>query len=141
MTYKNIFSFEPSELHTAKKIVEELGKKYEVYFPIKDKAVDLIVTKNLVDGNRKIITVQVKGSRMYETGVEEGLPRFWVRLNRKNLEMYSRKVDFHIFVFYNLIHKTESIPRFKREYIVIPTEDLITKSKNKKGWKRDWLNY
>lgn len=140
MTYKNIFSFEPSELHTAEEIVK-LGKEYEVFFPIKDKAVDMIVTKNLTNGNRKAVTIQVKASRMFETGVEKGLPRFWIKLDPKKLETYSNKVDFYIFVFYKTIYKTESIPRFRRDYIVIPTEDLIRKSRFKKGWERGWLNY
>lgn len=140
MTYKNIFSFEPSELHTAEKIAE-LGKEYEIYFPIKDEAVDLIVTKNLVDGKRKVITIQVKASRMFERGVEKGLPRFWIKLDPKKLEKYFKKVDFYIFVFYKTIYETDSVPHFEREYAVISTKDLIEKSKNKKGWERGWLNY
>ena len=140
MTYKNIFSFEPSELHSAEKIVE-LGKDYEIFFPVKDEAVDLIVTKNLADGDRKVITIQVKASRMFEKGLEKGLPRFWIKLDPKKLEKFSKKVDFYIFVFYKTIYETDSIPHFEREYAVIPTKDLIEKSKNKKGWVQGWLNY
>jgi hypothetical protein len=140
MAYKNVFSFEPSELHTAEKI-RELGKNYEVFFPIKDEAVDLIVTKNLAYGERKVITVQVKASRMFEKGVEKGLPRFWIKLDPKKMEGYSKKIDFYVFVFYKTIYETEKVPHFEREYIVIPTIDLIQKSKNKKGWQRGWLNY
>ena len=140
MTYKNIFSFEPSELHVAEKI-KELGKEYEIFFPIKDEAVDLIVSKNLISGNRKIITIQVKASRMFEKGVEKGLPRFWIKLDPQKLEHFSKKVDFYIFVFYKTIYEKESVPHFEKEYVVIPTKDLIEKSKKKKGWKRGWLNY
>lgn len=35
MTYKNVFSFQPSELHVAEEI-NKLGKEYEVFFPVKD---------------------------------------------------------------------------------------------------------
>ena len=63
MPYKNIFSFEPSELYVAEKIAK-LGKEYEVFFPVKDEAVDLIVSKNLSNGERKVSTIQVKGSRV-----------------------------------------------------------------------------
>lgn len=140
MTYKNIFSFQPSELHVAEEITK-LGKEYEVFFPVKDEAVDLIVSMNLSDGKRQVVTIQVKASRMFETGIEPGLPRFWIKLNTEKLERFAKKVDFYILVFYKTIYETESTPHFEREYIVIPTRDLIKKSKNKKGWKRGWLNY
>jgi len=42
-----VFSFEPSELHTAEEIAK-IGKEYEIFFPVKDTAVDLIVAKNLI---------------------------------------------------------------------------------------------
>lgn len=140
MTYKNIFSFEPSELHVAEEIAK-LGKEYEVFFPVKDEAVDLIVSRNLSDGKRHVITIQVKASRMFEKGIEKGLPRFWIKLDPKKLEGFSKKVDFYILVFYKTIYEIESTPHFEREYIVIPTKDLIKRSKNKKGWTRGWLNY
>jgi len=140
MTYKNIFSFEPSELHVAEEIAK-LSKNYEVFFPVKDVGVDLIVSKNLSDGHRQVITIQVKASRMFEDSVETGLSTFWIKLDPKKLEVFSKKVDYYIFVFYKTIYEKDSIPHFEREYIVIPTKDLIKKSKNKKGWKKGWLNY
>ncbi len=140
MTYKNIYSFQPSELHVAEEITK-LGKEYEVFFPVKDEAVDLIISKNLLDGKRNVITIQVKASRMFEKGIEPGLPRFWIKLDPKKLERFAKKVDFYIMVFYKTIYEIESTPHFEREYIVIPTKELIIKSKHKKGWARGWLNY
>ena len=66
---------------------------------------------------------------------------FWIKLNPKRLENFSKKVDFYIFVFYKTICEINKIPHFEKEYAIIPTKDLIEKSKNKKGWKKGWLNY
>lgn len=65
---------------------------------------------------------------MFEKSVETGLSKSWIKLNPKKLERFEKKVDFYILVFYKTIYEKESTPHFEREYIVIPTEDLIKKS-------------
>jgi hypothetical protein len=127
-------------LHTAEEIAK-LDGEYEVYFPVKDKAVDMIVSKGLDSGNRSVVTLQVKASRMFEGSIEEGMPSFWIKLSPQKLERFSKKVDLYVFVFYETVYQTKGVPRFRREYLVIPTDELIRRSKNKKGWARGWLNY
>lgn len=65
MTYRNVFSLEPSELFVAEHIITKFG--CEVFSPIKDKYVDFLAVKNLDKGNREVVTIQVKGSKKHNS--------------------------------------------------------------------------
>ena len=64
MTIKNLWSLNVDEVITAQKIKSELGKEYEVFFPINSQLKDIdLLLQHPRTGKSK--SVQVKGSRTY----------------------------------------------------------------------------
>ena len=128
MAVKNIWSLEPGEAIVAEKLKNEV-KNCDVFFPLKDTGIDLVLIKSIGSSEkRKIVTIQIKTSRWYEDrdcGTTSIKP--------KKLKRYEGVVDFVVVLIYRIVEQ-EKKPRFKREYLIIPTKELIEKSfKYKRG--------
>ena len=145
MTIKNLWSLNVDEVITAEKIKSELGRGYEVFFPINSqlKDVDLLIY-NLKTGKSK--SVQVKGSRTYEPGRGKSkkmgnVKIGWNVIHAKSIFSPTNKIDFFVFV----LHEEELSTRkrmIKQKYLIIPINDFrkITKTEKTKR-KTGWYHY
>ena len=138
MTIKNLWSLNVDEAIVAEKIKKELGKEYEVFFPINSqlKDIDLLI-QNPKTGKSK--TIQVKGSRTWNV---KGFRRkklgwgdinsSWLKIKRTSIFSTTNKIDFFIFVTHEAEITTKN-RRIKQNYLVIPLNDFrkITKTKKK----------
>jgi hypothetical protein len=125
MAVKNLWSLTAGEALVADELVSH-RPDLEVFFPTKDMAVDLIAVKMLDSPTkRKIISIQVKESREYQDG------KCWVGINSKYLKRGFKRVDYYIFVLYNLTEKENKLA-FKPNYIVVPTKELLKRLKGKR---------
>ena len=140
MTIKNLWSLNVDEVITAQKIKSELGKEYEVFFPINSQLKDIdLLLQHPRTGKSK--SVQVKGSRTYspkESEIEHlgwgyDVRTSWNQVKDASIFSPTNKIDFFIFVR----HEEELSVRkrrIKQDYLVIPIKDFrkITKNKKKK---------
>ena len=80
MTIKNLWSLNVDEVITAQKIKSELGKEYEVFFPINSqlKDIDLLVQNPKTGKSRAI---QVKGSRTWNVKGSRRKKLGWGEIN------------------------------------------------------------
>lgn len=131
MPIRNLWSLESGEVVTAEAILKNI-KDSEVYFPLHDIGVDLLVVKR-----KKHVAVQVKESRYFTQRVLKGTRgHSWHQLHKKKLE--KEKVDFYIFLTYYQKDGENSPSPFEHRFIVIPTSDLekkIEEAKKKSGKK------
>jgi len=137
MVLRNLWSLDPSELLVA----EELGKQFrdsELCFPLKDRGVDLILVRHLPENLRKAISFQVKGSRTWETP-DEGCGG-WHKLSRQKLLKDSQKLDYYVFVFFQLKEGKRTL-RVEPRFLIIPTQDLLKRIGEYKGREGEMLNF
>jgi len=130
MTIKNFWSLSTDEAIVAEKIKKELGKDYEVFFPVNSqlKDIDLIVF-NLKNGES--VTVQVKGSRTYGPNDDQ---YSWITVPHDKIFKTENKTDFFIFIWH-ILDQNKSSRKIEATYIVIPLEELkkkCTEEKNKR---------
>ena len=124
MPIKNMYSFEPGECLAAEWIAEHLGTGCRLYFPIKDKGVDL-----LVERKGRTITVQVKESRYYEEGTAKGYTGFaFHQMYKHQLESAKGQVDFFVFLTYLPVESETGKMRFTHRYLVVPTSELAKRA-------------
>jgi len=130
MTIKNFWSLSTDEAIVAEKIKKELGKVYEVFFPINSQLKDIdLVVFNLRKGSS--ITVQVKGSRTYSDKYGQWS---WITVPYDKIFRTTNKTDFFIFVWH-ILNQTELTRKIEPAYIVIPLKDLQKKCKNEKNMR------
>ena len=132
MSIRNFWSLTPGEAVVA---WEAQNKGFHVFFPVKDIGIDLILIKKdeIEDKNRKPITIQVKGSRFWEWKYGSGGYGGWFKFSYKKLINKKDLIDYYVFVLFHAELKKGS-ERFKREFFIIPTRDLISRlSKYHKG--------
>ena len=121
MSIKNLWALTPSEAIVA----WELRKRgFHVFFPVKDVGIDLLIIKDLNKEARKVITVQVKGSRFYEWNDDLGGYGGWFQLNREKMERDLNIVDFYIFVLFHTKPSKTGYERFERDFFIIPVKEL-----------------
>ena len=126
MTIKNFWSLNADEVIVAHKIKTELGKEYEVFFPVNSqlKDIDLLV-QNIRTGKSK--SVQVKGSRTYEPSRLFGAKNLgadktsWHVIKEKSIFSPTNKIDFFIFVTHEEELTTQK-RRIKQNYLIIPIQ-------------------
>jgi len=124
MVVKNLWSLTAGEALVADELVRH-RPDLEVFFPTKDMAVDLIAVKKLDSpAKRKIISIQVKESREYQDG------KCWVGINSKYLKRRFKRVDYYIFVLYNLATKGNRLG-FEPNFVIVPTTELLKRLKGK----------
>ena len=127
MTIKNIWSLSVDEAITSDRLKRELGKNYEVFFPVKSQLKDIdLVVFNLKKGKSK--TVQVKGSRAYKSGADQ---YSWITVKENSIFRTTHKTDFFIFVWHVEKHN-KGERNIEQAYIVIPLDDLKKKCRNEK---------
>lgn len=110
-------------------VIDKLRQKrkdLEIFIPTKDKAVDLIAIKKLDNPQeRKIISIQVKESRQYPD------KKFWCEINSKYLEMEYRRVDYYIFVLFNIV-QGDTKPVFEESFLIVPTNEILERLEGKR---------
>ena len=135
MTIKNFWSLNVDEIIAADKIKSELGKEYEVFFPVNSqlKDIDLLI-QNLKTGKSK--SIQVKGSRTYEPSRSEAknlgaVKTSWHVIKEKSIFSPTNKIDFFIFVTHEEELTTQK-RRIKQNYLIIPINDFRKITKKQK---------
>ena len=127
MPIRNMWSLNPGEVLTAEKLREHVPE-CEVYFPMKDVGVDLLV----VSGNSHV-GLQVKESRYYSG---KGWHNSWHQVSESNLETGSgnkkKLPDFFVFLTHHTTYEEGRKPSFVERYLVVPLNELLQKIKNKK---------
>ena len=131
MPVRNLYSLEPGECIVAEEIMKRL-KGIEVYFPIHDVGIDLLVVK----GN-KHVGIQVKESRYYfgyvwKKSGHEG--HSWHQVKRKVLE--SGRADFYVFLTYLPSFGGHRMNRFENAFLVVPAEELRKRAEIKDAGRR-----
>ena len=136
MAIKNFWSLNVDEAILVDKLKKELGKNYEVFFPANSqlKDIDLIIY-NLK--NKKSSSIQVKGSRTYQTQRSEKIDgnASWNVIKTNSIFKPTNSIDFFIFVIHEedlLIDKR----KIKQHYLVIPIEDFRKITKNEKDERK-----
>lgn len=127
MAYKNFWSLNVDEAVTIGMLRGYLSKNLEVFMPANAqmKDIDFIIVNMK---NKKMITVQVKGSRAYEPKESE-VRKFgdgsagWFHLNKNKID--KSNADFFIFLIY-VLEENKKIGRIsiRNHMIVIPTNKL-----------------
>jgi len=135
--YKNFWSLNTDEAVVAGILRDETDKELEVLIPLNAqmKDVDLVVV-NLK--NKKALTVQVKGSKAYEPGLNE-IKKFgfgsggWFFFRKEVVE--EATADFFIFLIY-VIKEEEKIGRriIEPHTLTIPTNELKKLCTNNKKY-------
>jgi hypothetical protein len=124
---RNIWSLETGEAVTAEALLENV-EGCEVYFPVRDVGVDLLVA----NGPRHV-GVQVKESRYYQ-GPNEAVGHSWHQLNARNLEGLA--ADFYVFLTYVPRYGERSVRTFESRFVVVPFSDLKELVSGKSGGKK-----
>lgn len=127
---------ETGEAVTAEALLENV-EGCEVYFPVRDIGVDLLVVK----GSRHV-GIQVKESRYYTgTGGEAG--HSWHQLSAKNLRR--KGPDFYVFLTYVPMYGERSVRTFENRFVIVPAVDLerlvVRKPSGKKGVYSFYLSF
>lgn len=119
MPIRNLWSLESGEVVTAEAILENV-KDSEVYFPLHDIGVDLLIVKG-----KKHVSVQVKESRYYTTRDWKGTRgHSWHSLHKKKFLRDKEKVDFYIFLTYLPRFGEHRLSTFEQKFIIVPTSEL-----------------
>jgi len=131
MPIRNLWSLECGEVITAEAFLKNV-KGSEVYFPLHDVGIDLLVVKS-----KKHVSIQVKESRYYTKRVWKGtLGHSWHGLHKKKFLRDRKKVDFYVFLTYLPRFGEHRMLKFENKFIVIPTSELSKRIKNKNAGKR-----
>jgi len=132
MPIRNLWSLECGEVITAETLLKNI-KDCEVYFPLHDVGIDLLVVKG-----KKHVSIQVKESRYYTRRVWKGtLGHSWHSLHKKKFLRDKKKVDFYVFLTYLPKFGEHRMRKFENKFIIIPTSELSKRIKNKKAGTRD----
>ena len=129
MPIRNLWSLEPGECITAEKIFEVM-KDCEVYFPLRDVGVDLMVIKG-----KKHVGIQVKESRYY-TLEDHRKDNSWHDVNKKKFERDRSRIDFYIFLTYLPRYGEHKFSSFEHRFVIVPTEELAKRFAAKSAGKR-----
>ena len=115
MPVRNMWSLEPGECFAA----ERLAKIGEVFFPLHDVGVDLLVVKG-----EKHVGVQVKESRYYigRKWKSGHVGHSWHQIKKKKL--LKSEVDFHIFLTYLPVYGNHKVSSFQNSFLIVPKSEL-----------------
>jgi len=114
MPIRNLWSLQPGECLVANEVITTLD--VEVFFPIKDVGIDLLVVRN-----KKHIGIQVKESRYYGSGNKA---HSWHQLSLKKHKNAFGSVDFYIFLTYLPYFGEHKISEFKYVYLIVPYDEI-----------------
>lgn len=131
MPIRNLWSLECEEVITAEELLRNV-KPCQVYFPLHDVGIDLLVVKG-----KKHVSIQVKESRYYTKRVWKGTRgHSWHSLGKKKFLRNKKKVDFYVFLTYLPRFGEHRMSKFENRFLVILTSKLAKRIKNKKTGKR-----
>ena len=132
-------------IKSAANLKKELGKRYEVFFPINSqlKDIDLLI-QNPKTGKSK--SIQVKGSRTwiirgsrrqkladyFKIDLESDINSSWFKVKKNSIFSTTNKIDFFIFVTHEPELSRQN-RRIKQNFLIIPLEDFKRITKNKKN--------
>jgi hypothetical protein len=144
MPIKNFWSLEAGEAMFAEQLQQKVSG-LEVFFPIKDIAVDLLAVKDLGIRKPLLITFQVKESRAFEPKGGEVFPYQavvnWFTLDARKLTRFQHRVQFHVFVCSRYDFEAQKkvlVP----DYLIVPTPELIKRLTAYKGNpEKRWFLY
>jgi len=134
LSIRNMWSLEPGECITAEKILQEL-KGCEVYFPLHDVGVDLLVVSQ-----QRHLGIQVKESRYFL------VPPSWKRKNHswhqiRKETLGNNRCDFYIFLTYLPLLGEHKLKSFDQKFLVIPRQELERRCKVKNPGKRGTYSF
>jgi hypothetical protein len=133
LSIRNIWSLQPGECFVA----EELTKRgFEVYFPLRDIGVDLLVVNE-----EKHVGIQVKESRYYISRKWKSghVGHSWHQIRMKKL--LKSKVDFYVFLTYLPVHGEHKVSRFQNRFLIVPRSELEKRAIVKDAGKRDIFSF
>ncbi|MBS7631806.1 hypothetical protein KEJ47_09635 [Candidatus Bathyarchaeota archaeon] len=116
MPIRNLWSLEPGECIVA----EELLKRgFEVYFPVHDVGVDLLIVKE-----EKHFGIQVKESRYYYSRRWRSghVGHSWHQIKKEKL--LKSRADFRVFLTYIPAEAEHKTSRFENKFLVVPSAEL-----------------
>ncbi len=113
MPIRNLWSLECGEVITAEALLKNI-KDCEVYFPVRDVGIDLLVVKD-----KKPVSIQVKESRYYQR------KHSWHCISRKK---FSSKeiIDFYVFLTYLPKYGKHKMKKFENKFLIFPNHKLET---------------
>lgn len=119
MPVRNIWSLQPGECIVAEEIMKKLSD-VEVYFPMRDVGIDLLVVKGL-----KHIGIQVKESRYYYSRKwKDGhIGHSWHQVKKARFLKNKDRIDFYIFLTYKLA-ETKTRRYFDHRFLIVPYSKL-----------------
>lgn len=119
MPVRNVWSLEPGECIVAEELIKRL--KCDVYFPIRDVGIDLLVVKGA-----KHIGIQVKESRYYISRKWKSghIGHSWHQIKKKKFIRDKGKVDFYIFLTYYPVIGKYRISHFENKFLIVPYSEL-----------------
>jgi len=123
MPIRNLWSLECGEVITAEALLKNI-KGCEVYFPVKDVGIDLLVVKD-----KKPVSIQVKESRYYQR------KHSWHCISRKKF-LGKEIVDFYVFLTYFPKYGEHKMSKFENKFLIVPNHKLETLIEKKKVDKR-----
>jgi hypothetical protein len=120
MPVRNLWSLEPGECLVAEEIMNRL-KDVEVYFPIRDVGVDLLVVRG-----KKHVGIQVKESRYYISRRWKSghVGHSWQQLKKIKFEKGKGKIDFYVFLTYLPIEGEHKLSTFGYKFLVVPSNEV-----------------
>jgi hypothetical protein len=131
MPIRNLWSLECGEVITAETLLKNI-KDCEVYFPLHDVGIDLLVVKG-----EKHVSIQVKESRYFATRRLKGtIGHSWHHLHKKKFLRNRKKVDFYVFLTYLPQFGEHRMLKFENRFVIVPTSELAKRIKNKKAGKK-----
>jgi hypothetical protein len=137
MPVRNLWSLEPGECIVAEEILNRL-KDVEVYFPIHDVGVDLLVVRG-----KRHVGIQVKESRYYIKRMWKSghVGHSWQQLKKVKFERGKDKVDFYVFPTYLPIEGEHKVSTFGYKFLVVPSDEIEKRVVIKDPGKRDIFSF
>ena len=126
MLVRNIWSLQPGECITAEEIMKKT--KCEVFFPLRDIGVDLLIVKG-----KRHVGVQVKKSR------HKG--HSWHQIRKNRFLRNKDKVDFYVFLTYYPFVGEHKISSFQNKFLVVPTIELERRMRVKDPGKSEKYSF
>lgn len=119
MPIRNIWSLQPGECITAEEIMKQT--KCEVFFPLKDVGVDLLVVKG-----KGHVGIQVKESRYYRsrTWSSGHIGHSWHQVRKERFLKTKEKIDFYVFLTYLPLLGEHKVSSFQQKFLIVPTSEL-----------------
>ena len=136
MSIRNVWSLQPGECLTAEEIMKQT--KCEVFFPLKDIGVDLLVVRG-----QKHIGIQVKESRYYSSRIWKSGHKghSWHQVRKRRFLRDKGKVDFYVFLTYLPLYGEYRVSSFQQKFLVVPTLGLEKRFEIKDPGKRQTYSF